>query len=73
MTENPACVSYLKLKQTVSPIIKRITQSLQSRSSQDGISKSNTVPQLTEAVVHDKNIKEHPKDKVNQKELPQLI
>ena len=50
-----------------------MTQSLPSRSNQDGISKSNTAPQLAGTVVHDKNTKEHPKNKVNQKELLQLI
>ena len=50
-----------------------MTQSLPSRSNQDGISKSNNAPQLTGTVVHDKNTKEHLKNKVNQKELLQLI
>ena len=44
-----------------------------SRSNQDGISKSNTAPQLTGTVVCDKNTKEHPENKFHQKELPQLI
>ena len=50
-----------------------MTQSLPSRSNQDGISKSNTAPELAGTVVHDKYTKKHPKNKVNQKELPQLI
>ena len=76
MTKNPvsAAVSYLKLKQTKSPTINSMTQSLQSRSNQDEISKSSTAPQSAgSAVVHDKNTKEHLKNKVNQKDLPQLI
>ena len=70
---NTSSVSRLKLKQTESLTIKSMTQSLASRSYQGGISKSNTAPQLAGTVVHDKNTKEHPKNKVNQKELPQLI
>ena len=76
MTKNPVsvAVSYLKLKQIKSPTINSMTQSLQSRSNQDEISKSNTAPQSAgSAVVHDKNTKEHLKNKVNQKDLPQLI
>ena len=42
------------------------------RSNQVGISKSNTVPQLAEAVIIDRNSKEHPQNDVNQKELSQL-
>ena len=70
---NTSSVSHLKLRQTELLTIKSMTQSLPSRSNQDGISKSNTAPQLAGTVVHDKNTKEHPKNKVNQKELPQLI
>ena len=70
---NTSSVSRLKLKQTESLTIKSMIQSLPSRSNQYGISKSNTVPQLAGTVAHDKNTKEHPKNKVNQKELPQLI
>ena len=36
------------------------------------ISKSNTIPQLAEAVITHRNSKEHPQNEVNQKELPQL-
>ena len=35
-------------------------------------SKSNTVPQLAEAVIIDMNSKDHPRNEFNQKELPQL-
>lgn len=35
--------------------------------------KLNTVPELPRTVVYDKNAKEHPKNKVNQNELSQLI
>ena len=76
MTKNPVSVSvsHLKLKQTKSPAIKSKTQSLPSRSNQDEFSKSNTAPKSAgSAVVHDKNTKEHLKNKVNQKDLPQLI
>ena len=75
MTKNPisVSVSHLKLKQTKSPTIKGMTQSLPSRSNQDELSKSNTAPQSSGTVVHNKNTKEHLKKKVNQKELPQLI
>ena len=74
MTKNPASVSHLKLKQTESPTIKSMTQSLPSRSNQDELSKSNTAPQSAgSAVVYDKNTKEHVKNKVNQKDLTQLI
>ena len=50
-----------------------MTQCLPSGSNQDGISKPNTAPQLLGTVVHDRNTKEDPKNKVNQNELPQLI
>ena len=51
-----------------------MTPSLPSRSNQDEFSKSNTAPQSAgSAVGHDKNTKEHLKNKVNQKDLPQLI
>ena len=46
--------------------------SLAWRSNQDGISKSNTVSQLAEAVIIDRNSKEPPQNKVNQKEPPPL-
>ena len=42
------------------------------RSNQNGISKSNTVSQLAEAVITDSNSKEHQQNEFNQKELPQL-
>ena len=76
MTKNPVSVSvsHLKLKQTKSPTIKSMTQSLPTRSNQDEFSKSNTTPQSGgSAVVHDKNTKRHLKNKVNQKDLLQLI
>ena len=76
MTKNSVSVSvsHLKLKQTKSPTIKSMTQSLPSRSNQDEFSKSNTAPQSAgSSVVHDKNTKEHLNNKVNQKDLPQLI
>ena len=61
-------VSHLKLKQTKSPTIKSMTQSLPTRSNQDEFSKSNTTPQSGgSAVVHDKNTKRHLKNKVNQR------
>ena len=73
MTKNSVSVSvsHLKLKQTKSPTIKSMTQSLPSRSNQDEFSKLNTAPQSAETVVHDKNTKEYLKNKVNQKDLPQ--
>ena len=46
-----------------------------SRSNQDGISKLNTDPQLSEATIIDiidRNSKEHTQNKVNQKELLQF-
>ena len=46
--------------------------SLVSRRNQDGISKSNTTPQMTGIIIIDKNSKKHPQNEVNQKELPQL-
>ena len=73
MTKNPASVSHHKLKQTELPTIKSMTQSLPWRSNQDEFSKSNTAPQSAGTVVHDKNTEEHLKNKVNQKDLPQLI
>ena len=39
---------------------------------QVGISKSSTVPQLAEAVIIDRNSKEHPQNEINQKVLSQL-
>ena len=42
------------------------------RSNHVGISKSNTVPQLAEAVIIDRNSKQNPQNKVNQNELPEL-
>ena len=50
-----------------------MTQSLPSRSKQDELSKSNTALQSAGTVVHDKNTKEHLKNKSNQNDLPQLI
>ena len=51
-----------------------MTPSLPSRSNQDEFSKSNTAPQSAgSAIGHDKNTNEHLKNKVNQKDLPQLI
>ena len=73
MTKNPASVSHHKLKQTELPTIKSMTQSLPWWSNQDEFSKSNTAPQSAGTVVHDKNTEEHLKNKVNQKDLPQLI
>ena len=55
MTKKPVSVSYLKLKQTESPTIKSMTQSLPSRSNQDEFSKSNAARQSAGTVVHDKN------------------
>ena len=46
--------------------------SLVSRSNQNGISESNTAPQSAETIVTDRHSKEHPQDKVNQKELSHL-
>ena len=45
---------------------------LVSRRNQEGISESNTAPQLTGIIIIDRNSKKHPRKKVNQKELPQL-
>ena len=61
------------MKQPESPTIKSMTQILPTRSNQDEFSKSNTAPQSAGTVVHDKNTEEHLKNKVNQKDLPQLI
>ena len=58
--------------QTWKTKLKNKVLSLVSRSNEDGISKSNTAPQLTETIIIDMNSKEHPQNKVNQKELPQL-
>ena len=52
--------------------MKNNVLSLVSRSNLDGISKSNTAPQLVEAIIIDSNSKEHPQNKFNQKELPEL-
>ena len=41
------------------------------RSNHVGISKSNTVPQLAEAVIIDRNSNENPQNEVNQNELPE--
>ena len=73
MTKNPATVSHLKLKQTESPTLKSMTQSLPSRINQDEFSKSNTAPKSAGTEVHDKNTKENLNNKVNQKDLTQLI
>ena len=51
--------------------MKNVAQSLPSRSNQDIISKSSTALQISGTVVHDKNSKEHPKNQVDLKELPQ--
>ena len=42
------------------------------KKNQVGISKSNTVPQLAETVIIDRDSKKHPQNEINQKELPQL-
>ena len=67
MTKNSASVLRLKLKQTESPAIKRMTHRLLSKINQNGFSKSSTTPQLAGTVVYYKNAKEHLKNKVNQK------
>ena len=36
------------------------------------MSKWNTFPQLAEALIIDRNFKEHPQNEANQKKLPQL-
>ena len=46
--------------------------SLVWRSNQDGMSKSNTVSQLAEAVIIDRNSKEPPQNNVHKKDLPPL-
>ena len=52
--------------------LKNKVLNLVSRSNKDGISKLNTAPQLTgKIIIIDMNFKKHPKNKVNQKELPQ--
>ena len=61
MNKNPTSVSDVKIKQIESPTMKSMTHSLPSRSNQDGISKSNTAPQLTGTLVHDMNTKGIPK------------
>ena len=71
MTENLVFVLQLKLKQTGTSFSKNMVLSLVLRSNQDGIWKSNTAPLLAEAIVTDKNSKEHPNNKNNQKDLPQ--
>ena len=43
-----------------------------SNGSQDGISKLNTAPQLAGIIITNRNSREHPQIKVNQKEMPQL-
>ena len=43
-----------------------------SKNNQNGISKSNTAPQIKRIMIIDRNSKEHPQNKYNQKELPQL-
>ena len=45
---------------------------LVSRSNQDRISKLNTVSQLAETKIVDRNSKERTQNKVNQKELPRI-
>ena len=40
------------------------------KSNQDGSSKCSTAPQLAEAVIIDRNFKEHSQNQVNEKELP---
>ena len=42
-----------------------------SRSSQNGISKLKTDPQLSETITIDRNSKEHTQNKINQEKLPQ--
>ena len=39
--------------------------SLVWKSNQDRITKSNSAPQLAEAIITDRNSKEHPKNEVN--------
>ena len=51
---------------------KNMVPSFVSRNNQDGISRLNTAPQSAETMVTDRNSKQHPPNKVNQKELPQL-
>ena len=52
--------------------LKNKVLNLVSRSNKDGISKLNTAPQITGIIIIiDMNFKKHPKNKVNQKELPQ--
>ena len=72
MTTNPVSPSQLQLKQTEPPAIKSMMKSLSSRSNQDEFFKLSTAPQSVGIVVHDKNTKEHLKNKFNQKDLPQL-
>ena len=43
-----------------------MVHNVSSRSNQDGISKSKTVPLLAETMVTDGNAKEHPKNEINQ-------
>ena len=43
---------------------------LVSRSNQDGVSKLNTDPKLSETIINDRNSKEHTQNKVKRKELP---
>ena len=70
LTKLPVSVSQLEFKQTESLTMKSMAQSLASRSNQDGIPKSSTALQLAGTVVHDKNTKERPKNKVNERVLP---
>ena len=43
-----------------------------SNGNQDGISKSNTAPQLAGIIITNRNSREHKQIKVNQKEMPHL-
>ena len=63
--------------ETKNPIFHKIRKlhnlaQYERRSNQRGIFKSNTVPQLAEAVIIDRNSKDHPQNEGNQKELSQL-
>ena len=57
--------------QTWKAKLKNKVLSLVSKSNQDGNSKPNTAPHLT-GIITDMISKEHPQNKFNQKELPQL-
>ena len=51
--------------------LKNMVLGLVTRNNHDGTSKTNTACQPRETIVSDRNFKDLPQNKVNQKELPQ--